>query len=118
MSTHEAIANKVVSIIKNQSPIFTDGNALSTNPAQLSALSRKANAHNILTLADELDVSFNEDGTLNTADVWLTIEDTEVCIDTLANKVHVGRYYPFELSYSTDDDALGLYDRLLDGDYV
>ena len=119
MSTHEEIANKVVAILKGDEALYTDGNILSTDknvfPAQDCTT---ANARDILLLSNDIDAPVYEDGTLDAADVWVDIDDEEVCIDVSNNTVHVGFYNPAELSYRTSDDVIGLYDELINGDYI
>lgn len=119
MSTYEDIANKVVGILQETTLLYTDGNTLSTDTTEFVAQSyTTANARDILALANDIDISFNEDTILETADVWVEIDGQEVCIDTFNNKVHVGFYNTAQVSYYTNDDVIGIYDELINGDYA
>lgn len=119
MSTHEEIANKVVSILKEDTALYTNGNILSTDKNDFPVQDcTTANARDILLLSNDIDAPVYEDGTLDAADVWVDIDDEEVCIDVSNNTVHVGFYNPAELSYRTSDDVIGLYDELINGDYI
>lgn len=119
MSTHEEIANKVVAILKGDDALYTDGNILSTDKNKFSAQDcTTANARDILLLSNDIDAPVCDDGTLDAVDVWVDIDDEEVCIDVSNNTVHVGFYNPAEVSYRTSDDVIGLYDELINGDYI
>lgn len=119
MSIHEEIANKVVAILKGDNALYTDGNILSTDKNDFPAQScTKADAQDILLLSSDIDIHVCEDGTLECADVWVDIDDEEVCIDVSNNIVHVGFYNPAQVSYRTSDDVIGLYDELINGDYI
>lgn len=119
MSIHEEIANKVVAILKGDDALYTDGNILSTDKNDFPAQScTKASARDILLLSSDIDVHVCEDGTLECADVWVDIDDEEVCIDVSNNTVQVGFYNSAQVSYRTSDDVIGLYDELINGDYI
>ena len=119
MSTHEEIANKVVAILKGDDALYTDGNILSTDKNDFPAQScTKASARNILLLSSDIDTYVFGDGMLSAAEVWIYIDGEEVFIDVVNNTVQVGFYNPAQVSYRTSDDVIGLYDELINGDYI
>lgn len=119
MSTHEEIANKVVAILKGDDELYTDGNILSTNKNKFPAQDcTTANARDILLLSSHIDAYVFGDGMLSDAEIWVDINGEDVFIDVVNNTVQVGFYSPAEVSYRTSDDVIGLYDELINGDYI
>lgn len=118
MSICENIANDIVSILKKELPLYTDGISMSTEPEEVMTPFREATANDILVLADDVKVSIDNDGNVTKAFVWLSVDGKEVCINAVENKVRVGDYAPFELYYNDEDDVIGIYNELATGEYA
>ena len=119
MLTHEEIANKIVNVLKGNDTLYTDGNILSTDkndfPAQYYT---QAEARDIILLSNQIDTYKNDDGEVIDIELFVEINNEEVYIDLLNNKVTVGFYNSVEIPYRPQDDIIGLYDEITSGDYI
>lgn len=118
MSVSENIANEIVAILKKELPLYTDGLSMSTEPEEVMTPFSEATANDIVVLADDVEVSIDNDGNVNKAFVWLSVDGNEVCIDAVEKKVRVGDYVPVEVYYNDEDDVIGLYNELATGEYA
>lgn len=119
MENNHALVTEIINIIKGNTPLYTDGNNLSTDKNDFPATPcYKAGARDIILLSNQIDSYKNDDGTIAYIELFVEINNEEVCIDVLNNKVIVGFYILVEMSYRTQDDVFGLYDEIINSDYI
>lgn len=104
---------RLIGVLRSTECLYINELGFSFSPDTFFGKCRKAETHDIVRLADSINVERNKDGNILRADIRISVENGSAIIDALGHSIFFVGYRELDkVYYNETDDVIGLFKEL------